>query len=65
VGDRSSEAVTLGNIGGCYRANGQPQKALEFYNQTLPIEREVDDRTDAAISRTEAAILLKPKLVED
>ena len=48
IGDRSGEAATLNNIGGIYRATGQPQKALEFYNQALPIRREIGDRSGEA-----------------
>ncbi|MFE1746100.1 tetratricopeptide repeat protein, partial [Coleofasciculus sp. H7-2] len=36
VGDKKGEAVTLNNIGGVYSALGEKQKALLFYNQSLP-----------------------------
>jgi len=44
VGDRGGEAITLNNIGGVYDALGEKQKALDFYNQALPIRRAVGDR---------------------
>jgi CHAT domain-containing protein/uncharacterized protein HemY len=44
VGDRGGEATTLNNIGRVYSALGEKQKALDFYNQALPIRRAVGDR---------------------
>ncbi len=35
--DKKTAAITLNNIGYVYSSIGQPQKALEFYNQALPI----------------------------
>jgi tetratricopeptide (TPR) repeat protein len=43
VGDRRMEATTLNNIGAVYSDLGEKQKALEFYNQALPIIRAVGD----------------------
>ena len=43
VGDRGGEAATLNNIGRVYDALGEKQKALDFYNQALPILRAVGD----------------------
>jgi tetratricopeptide (TPR) repeat protein len=37
-------AATLTNIGAVYNAVGEPQQALEYYQQALPIFREVGDR---------------------
>ncbi|MEQ8542014.1 MAG: hypothetical protein RIB93_31720 [Coleofasciculus sp. D1-CHI-01] len=31
-------------MGGVYHAIGQPQRALAYYNQALPIRHEVGDR---------------------
>ena len=42
--DKKAEAITLNNIGFVYARIRQPQKALEFYNSSLPIFREVGDR---------------------
>ncbi|NJS13162.1 MAG: tetratricopeptide repeat protein, partial [Microcoleus sp. CSU_2_2] len=36
AGDRRREAVTLNNIGSVYSVLGEQQKALEYYNQSLP-----------------------------
>ncbi|MBD2391263.1 tetratricopeptide repeat protein [Aphanizomenon flos-aquae NRERC-008] len=44
VGDRRGEATTLNNIGAVYNALGEKQKALDYYNQALPIRRAVGDR---------------------
>ena len=41
VGYRRGEATTLNAIGVAYEKIGQPQKALEFYDQALPILREI------------------------
>jgi tetratricopeptide (TPR) repeat protein len=43
VGDRGGEAATLNNIGGVYSDLGEKQKALDYYNQALPISRAVGD----------------------
>ncbi len=46
--DRLLEWQTLNNIAGVYRATGQPQRALELYEQVLPLVREVGDRAGEA-----------------
>jgi CHAT domain-containing protein len=48
VGDRSGEARTLNNIGLVYDELGEKQKALDFYNQSLPLWRAVGDRSGEA-----------------
>jgi hypothetical protein len=40
VGDRSGEATNLSNIGVVYDSISQPQEALKYYNQALPILRQ-------------------------
>jgi tetratricopeptide (TPR) repeat protein len=44
VGEKKGEAATLNNIGGVYYALGEKQKALEFYNQSLPLSRATGDK---------------------
>jgi len=44
VGDRTTEAYILHNIGAVYYDLGQKEKALEYFNQALPIRRETQDR---------------------
>jgi tetratricopeptide (TPR) repeat protein len=44
VGDIRVEATTLNNIGLVYDSWGEHQKALEFYNQALPLLQAVGDR---------------------
>ena len=44
MGDRSGEATTLNNIGKVYWVSGEKQKALQYYNQALPLKRAVGDR---------------------
>ncbi|MBO1054230.1 MAG: tetratricopeptide repeat protein, partial [Dolichospermum sp. DET73] len=39
--NRGGEATTLNNIGRVYSDLGEKQKALDFYNQALPIRRAV------------------------
>ena len=48
VGDRAGEAATLNNIGLVYHGLGEPQRALEYFGQALPITREVGDRAGEA-----------------
>ncbi len=50
VGDRAQEAVTLNNIGRVYDALGEKQKALDYYNQSLPLSRAVGDRVQEAVT---------------
>ena len=46
--DRHLELESLNNIAGVYRRTGQPKRALELYEQTLPLRREVGDRAGEA-----------------
>ena len=41
--DRNGEAQTLNNIGNVYRSLGEMRKALEKYNEALPLRRAVGD----------------------
>ncbi len=43
-GDRSHEAVHLGNLGLAYLDLGEPRRAIELYEQCLVIAREIGDR---------------------
>ncbi|MEQ9359471.1 CHAT domain-containing protein, partial [Coleofasciculus chthonoplastes] len=45
---RSGVATTLNNIGSVYDTIGQPQQALDYYNQALPIFQEVGDLSGEA-----------------
>ncbi len=42
------EATTLNNIGLAWRSLGEVRRALEFYNQALPLRREVGDKSGEA-----------------
>ncbi|BAY22743.1 TPR domain protein [Calothrix sp. NIES-2100] len=44
MGDRGGEATTLNNIGAVYNDLGEKQKALEYFNNALPLSRAVGDR---------------------
>ena len=57
MGDRAGEAVTLDNIGAVYRGLGEPQRALEYFGQALPIRREVGDRAGEAETRYNMAMI--------
>ena len=48
IGDRRVEAATLTSIGAVYRSLGEMQKALEKFNEALPICRAVGDRSGEA-----------------
>ena len=41
VGDRAGEAVTLNNMAEVYHTTGRPRRALELFEQALPLMREV------------------------
>ena len=58
VGDRRVEAITLTGIGRVYDALGEKQKALDFYNQALPIYRAVGDSEALRRNRGGEAITL-------
>jgi tetratricopeptide (TPR) repeat protein len=40
-----------------YRGLGEPQRALEYYGQALPIRREVGDRAGEAVTRYNVAMI--------
>ena len=46
--DRQLELEALNNIALVYDATGQPKRALELYEQALPLRREVGDRAGEA-----------------
>ena len=48
MGDRAGEAATLSNIGAVYDSLGEPQRALEYFGQSLPNRREVGERDGEA-----------------
>jgi tetratricopeptide (TPR) repeat protein len=48
TGKRRDTAILLNDIGRMHNTLGQREKALEFYNQALPIMYEVGDRTGIA-----------------
>src|SRR5262249_30264538 len=50
VGDKEGEATTLNNIGMIYDALGEKAKALDFFNQALPLYRQVGDKGGEAIT---------------
>ncbi len=45
-GDQHGEAVTLGNIGNCYKRLGDYSRALQFHAQALKLKRELGDRLE-------------------
>ena len=44
MGDKGGEATTLNNLGLVYDALGDKQKALAYYEQALPLSRQVGDK---------------------
>src|SRR5262249_11449426 len=48
TGNRQFEANTLANIGIVYGSTGQPQKALDYFQQALPLYRAVGDKNGEA-----------------
>jgi len=57
VGDRPGEASTLNNIGLVYNNISQPQEALKYYNQALPIMRSVGDRYGEAATLSSIGVV--------
>jgi tetratricopeptide (TPR) repeat protein len=55
--DRQLELQALNNMALVYRATGQPQRALELYEQVLPIMREVGDRAGEAATLNNMALV--------
>ncbi|MFC1960001.1 tetratricopeptide repeat protein, partial [Chloroflexota bacterium] len=47
----------LNNIGGVYRALGQPERALETYQEALSISREVKDRSGEGVTYANIAMI--------
>jgi tetratricopeptide (TPR) repeat protein len=56
--DRPLELQALNNMAEVYDAIGQPQRALELYEQALPLTREVGDRAGEAATLNGLAYLL-------
>jgi tetratricopeptide (TPR) repeat protein len=54
---KSTGTTTLNNIGGVYFTIGQPQKTLEYYNQALPILREVGNRDGVATTLSNIGVV--------
>jgi tetratricopeptide (TPR) repeat protein len=54
--DRVGEGTAVNGIGAAYSNLGQPQKALEFYNQALPLRRETGDKRAKPIRSTTSAL---------
>jgi tetratricopeptide (TPR) repeat protein len=50
-------ATLLNNIGGVYDALGEKQRALEYYEQALPLYRQVGDRSGEATTLNNIAIV--------
>jgi tetratricopeptide (TPR) repeat protein len=59
VDNRAGEATTLNNIAAVYRAIGQPQRALELYEQAHLLMREVGDRAGEATTLNNIAAVYK------
>jgi tetratricopeptide (TPR) repeat protein len=50
-------AALLNNMGGVYSALGDKAKALEYYEQALPLRRQVGDRSGEATTRFNMAMV--------
>ena len=59
MGDRTGEATTLNNIGLVYHNISQPQEALKYYNQALPISRSVGDRDGEAATLNNISLVYR------
>ena len=61
VGDRAGEAVTLNNMAVVYQCDGAAQRALELYEQALPLTREVGDRAGEAATLNNMALVYRAR----
>jgi tetratricopeptide (TPR) repeat protein len=52
-----NRATTLNNIGGVYDALGEKQQALAYYEQALPLFRQVGDRWGESITQYNVAMV--------
>ena len=59
VHDRSLELHALNNMALVYQATGQPTRALEVYEQALPLMREVGDRAGEATTLNNMALVYR------
>ena len=57
MGDRGGEATTLNNLGAVYSVLGDKRKALDYYEQALPLVRQVGDRWGESITRYNLAMV--------
>jgi tetratricopeptide (TPR) repeat protein len=46
----TGEAVTLTGIGAVYQALGEKQKALDYFNQALPLRRATGNKAGEAVT---------------
>ena len=51
--------TTLNNIGSVHDGLGRPGTALDYYQQALPIRREVGDRAGEAVTRFNIAMVFR------
>ena len=58
LGDKTFQAATLLGIGRIYSDLGEKQKALQFYNQALPLYREVGHRSGEATTLNNIAVII-------
>lgn len=57
MGDQTHEGTALHNLGSVYESLGEYQKALEFYEQSLAISRELSAREGEGITLGQMGIL--------
>jgi hypothetical protein len=57
TGDKGRGSVTLNNIGGVYFDLGEKQKALDYFNQSLPLRRATGDKAAEAVTLYNVAYL--------
>ncbi|MCC7160990.1 MAG: tetratricopeptide repeat protein [Anaerolineae bacterium] len=50
LGDRAAEGRQLANLGSCYIELGEPQRAIELYQERLTLAREIGDRRGEGIA---------------
>ena len=58
MGDRASEGKTLNNLGLLYDGLGLKQKALDYYEQSLQVAREMGDFASEAAALVTIAVQL-------
>ncbi|KPK76732.1 MAG: hypothetical protein AMJ89_03625, partial [candidate division Zixibacteria bacterium SM23_73] len=65
IGDEHGMAKTFNNLGLVYKAKGEWDKAIEFYNNSLKIKEKIGDEHGMARTKANIGILYKEQGKKD